>query len=160
MLCCLDPEDAAETLVDLANFRGGPDNISVVVAQVDGAVPPNGRAWKVSAKRRAVNRWPTAPLWIAAGAFLGNAWAIVFRTNIGWRAVGSAIGFVAAAIAGLAFRSTAPVQLARRFGRSAGPTATGRIARLKCTPNGKVVATLAEIAAKLREQSEQGPRRP
>ena len=40
MLYCMDPDDATETLVDLANFRGGPDNISVVVAQVDGAVPP------------------------------------------------------------------------------------------------------------------------
>src|SRR3954452_16162556 len=44
LLYCMDPDDATETLVDLANFRGGPDNISVVVAQVDGAVPPAAMA--------------------------------------------------------------------------------------------------------------------
>ncbi len=31
---CLNPEEAAATLVDIANLRGGPDNISVVVAEV------------------------------------------------------------------------------------------------------------------------------
>ena len=31
----LPPEDAAQTLVDLANLLGGPDNITVVVAKVD-----------------------------------------------------------------------------------------------------------------------------
>ncbi|TWT48343.1 putative protein phosphatase 2C-type [Botrimarina hoheduenensis] len=30
----LDPEEATQTLVDIANLRGGPDNISVIVAQV------------------------------------------------------------------------------------------------------------------------------
>src|SRR6185312_8397713 len=39
ILGCLEPQEAADTLVDLANLRGGPDNISVVIAQVDGAVP-------------------------------------------------------------------------------------------------------------------------
>src|SRR3954471_8233516 len=40
ILRCLDPQEAADTLVDLANFRGGPDNISAIVIQVDGSVPP------------------------------------------------------------------------------------------------------------------------
>src|SRR5262245_57091144 len=39
LLGCLPPEEAAETLVDLANFRGGPDNISVIVAKVEGIAP-------------------------------------------------------------------------------------------------------------------------
>jgi protein phosphatase len=48
ILSSLPPDDAAQTLVDLANLRGGPDNISVVVAEV--ADPTslgqrNGRTW-------------------------------------------------------------------------------------------------------------------
>ena len=39
LLHCLPPEEAVQTLVDLANLRGGPDNISVVVARVVGGEP-------------------------------------------------------------------------------------------------------------------------
>ena len=37
VLSALSPDDAAQTLVDLANLLGGPDNITVVVAEVTGA---------------------------------------------------------------------------------------------------------------------------
>ena len=33
---CQDPAVACEDLVDLANSRGGPDNITVIVARLDG----------------------------------------------------------------------------------------------------------------------------
>ena len=33
---CLAPERAAQALVDLANLRGGPDNITVIVARATG----------------------------------------------------------------------------------------------------------------------------
>ncbi len=36
LLGAMQPEEAAQTLIDLANLRGGPDNISVVVARVNG----------------------------------------------------------------------------------------------------------------------------
>ena len=36
ILNCLPPEEAAQTLVDLANVRGGPDNITVLIAQITG----------------------------------------------------------------------------------------------------------------------------
>jgi serine/threonine protein phosphatase PrpC len=42
VLSSLSPEEAAQTLVDLANLLGGPDNITVVVAEV-GAVAGRGR---------------------------------------------------------------------------------------------------------------------
>lgn len=48
ILASLPPEDAAQTLVDLANLLGGPDNISVIVAEVaDPATlgQKNGRGW-------------------------------------------------------------------------------------------------------------------
>ncbi|MGD9126502.1 MAG: protein phosphatase 2C domain-containing protein [Planctomycetia bacterium] len=33
---CMPPEDAAQALVDLANLRGGPDNITVIIVRVKG----------------------------------------------------------------------------------------------------------------------------
>ena len=83
MLYCMDPDDATETLVDLANFRGGPDNISVVVAQVDGAVPPAALA------SQEVGDAPHSRT-LAHGAavdccrrFPGHAWDFVLLTNTG-----------------------------------------------------------------------------
>ena len=151
MLNCMDPDDATETLVDLANFRGGPDNISIVVAQVDGAVPPAAFAVQEVGDAPRSQRWPTAPLWVAAGAFLAMLGYSVL--NEYWvAAVGSAIGFLGAVAAGLGMRSSGltvcpPIQ------SIGGPYGNGPYRKAKCAPNSRAVATLAEIAAKLREQS-------
>ncbi len=48
ILHCLEPADAAQTLVDLADLRGGPDNVSVIVVRVAGTRP----ARQPQAKRR------------------------------------------------------------------------------------------------------------
>lgn len=39
LLECLSPDHATSTLVDIANLRGGPDNITVIVAEVQGGKP-------------------------------------------------------------------------------------------------------------------------
>ncbi len=39
LLECLGPDEVSATLVDIANLHGGPDNISVVVAEVSGGKP-------------------------------------------------------------------------------------------------------------------------
>src|SRR3954454_4230417 len=78
ILYCMNPDDATETLVDLANFRGGPDNISVIVAEVNGAVPPAALAIQEVGDALRTQTWPTAPLWFAAGAFLAaSAYCVV-----------------------------------------------------------------------------------
>ncbi|RIK76486.1 MAG: serine/threonine-protein phosphatase [Planctomycetota bacterium] len=48
ILASLPPEDAADTLVDLANLLGGPDNITTVVAEISDPQllgQKNGRGW-------------------------------------------------------------------------------------------------------------------
>lgn len=151
ILYCMDPDDATETLVDLANFRGGPDNISIVVAQVDGAVPPAAIAVQDVRDAPHSQRWPTAPLWVAAGAFLAMLGYCLIHEY--WpAAIGSAFGFIAAVAAGLSLRtSTAatcpPIQ------SIGGPYGNGPYRKAECAPNRQVVATFAEIADKLHEQS-------
>jgi protein phosphatase len=151
LLNCMTPDEATEALVDLANFRGGPDNISVVVAEVNGAVPHAATALQDVGDAPRCQRWPTAPLWVAAGAFLAMlAYCLLHEY---WpAAVGSAIGLVASLAAGLALRTSGqsdcpPIQ------SIGGPYGNGPYRKAKCAPNSRVVATLAEIAGKLREQS-------
>ncbi len=78
----LDPADACRFLVDLANLRGGPDNITVIVVRVGGSAPEaNGVVERPAAKKREWGRvawdllvgkshfpWPL--LCLAAGTFL------------------------------------------------------------------------------------------
>lgn len=43
ILACLPPQDAVQLLVDLANLRGGPDNITVIVARATRPSEENGQ---------------------------------------------------------------------------------------------------------------------
>jgi protein phosphatase len=145
-----NPQDAADTLVDVANLRGGPDNISVIVVQVNGAVPKTaplenaGEAPPPTSPRSAAGA-----IWIAAGACLAIlAYTVVNQYWLG--AIVSAIGFFAAAAAGMAFRAANPAACPP-VGSIGGPYGNGPYRKIHCAPNGKVVAALAEIAGKLRE---------
>jgi PPM family protein phosphatase len=151
LLSCMPPEDAVETLVDLANFRGGPDNISVVVAEVNGAVPTSALAIQEVGDAPHSQRWPAAILWVAASAFLS---ALVYGVvSESWPvAFGSSVGFLLTIVAGLAMRNSAPAGYPP-IQSIGGPYGNGPYRKAKCAPNSQVVATLADIAAKLREQS-------
>jgi protein phosphatase len=151
LVSCMPPEDAVETLVDLANFRGGPDNISVVVAEVNGAVPTSALAIQEVGDAPHSQRWPTAPLWFAAGAFLVLlAYCVINEYWLG--AFGSAVAFLATVAAGVAMRNSTPAGCPP-IQSIGGPYGNGPYRKAKCAPNSQVVATLADIAAKLREQS-------
>ncbi|HVT26872.1 MAG TPA: PP2C family serine/threonine-protein phosphatase, partial [Lacipirellulaceae bacterium] len=151
ILRCVAPDEAAETLVDLANFRGGPDNISVIIAQVNGAIPKTP-AIEEAGKSAQTHRWPTAPLWLAAGAFLA-IFGYCAAHDFWPAAVGSAVGFLAAVAAGLMMRTPPNATSCPPIHSIGGPYGNGPYRKAQCTPNRHVVATLAEIAGKLREQS-------
>jgi protein phosphatase len=148
ILQSLPPEEAVETLVDLANFRGGPDNISVIVAQVVGELPGNFDL-ALCNSAPASGRRQTAPLWIAVGICLGML--VYFLVNQLW--TGAAI-----AGAGLAAALLAAVSLRPRAGNGCpptrsigGPYGNGPHRKVECPPNERVVASLADIAKTLRE---------
>jgi protein phosphatase len=148
ILHCLAPEEAAETLVDLANFRGGPDNISVIIANVNGELPTNMDVPAPVSGDVATTRGPIWSLWVAIGVCLGMLG--YFLSYGQWTGVvASAVALVAALIAAISIRArpsgeSAPV---RSLG---GPYGNGPHRRIDCPPNGRVVASLAEIATQLR----------
>ncbi|MFO0788876.1 MAG: protein phosphatase 2C domain-containing protein [Pirellulales bacterium] len=159
VLRCLDPGEAAETLVDLANLRGGPDNISVVIAEVNGATPQIAARDSASDAPRAESvATSSGPLWLAAGACLATLiYCLVNQYWIG--AMFSAIGFAASAGAGLAFR-TAHANAYPTIDPIGGPYGNGPYRKTQCALNGKFVAVLAEFAAKLRELPNNGSPEP
>lgn len=148
VLRCLAPQDAAETLVDLANLRGGPDNISVVIAQVGGNIPIAASS-DAPHEAPAKNPWLSAALLLGAGFFLALlGYCIVHQY---WTcALGAGIGFVVTAVAGLAFRSNESFNCPP-IGPIGGPYGNGPHRKAQCKPNGKVVAMFADITDKLRD---------
>jgi protein phosphatase len=158
ILQCLPPEEAVETLVDLANLRGGPDNISVIVAHVDGDGLPKKAPLEAvgdSLAPATARAWQTVPLWLAAGASLGVL--LYCSLNQLWvGAIVSAVAMVATFIAALISRST-PMQAYPTVRPLGGPYGNGPYRKAQCPPNGRVVASLADIADKLRELPEKEP---
>ena len=153
MLILLSPHEAAQTLVDVANLRGGPDNISVIVARVD----------KQSAASDAPNQLPrsasvTAPqrqlrvaLWLTmVGCVVLLAWSFWFSWPLG--AILGTAGFsAAAAIAVLQRLGAAAPHVEPTLG---GPYGNGPYRSCDGAPGPAVSASLADLADQLQELSE------
>lgn len=154
ILSCLEPGEATETLVDIANLRGGPDNISVVIAQVNGVTPQIASRENQSEVARPESAGSPGPLWLVAGACL--AMLIFSIVNHSWAgAIVSAVGLAAAIGAGFGFRSIAR-NVCPTIDPIGGPYGNGPYRKTQCAPNDKFVATLAEFASKLREMPDNG----
>lgn len=63
----LPPAEACQFLVDMANLRGGPDNITVMIVRVGGASPSDGAPAEAPAPRPP---WHRLPWWL--GSLLGG----------------------------------------------------------------------------------------
>jgi len=60
----LPPAEACRFLVDLANLRGGPDNITVIIVHIKEVAGSNGLV--ADKTRKAARRWPRIPWWVAS----------------------------------------------------------------------------------------------
>ncbi|QDU87821.1 Putative protein phosphatase 2C-type [Pirellulimonas nuda] len=155
LLGAMPPEEAARTLVDVANLRGGPDNISVVIARVADAdpgakTPPEATPQKPTpGGRRAA----------AAGLMLAGAIGVVWFASLSQ----SFPMLISAAAAG------AGLMLAL-MGRGAahpahpsdtgGPYGNGPYRSIDCQTGEGAAHALAEVVAELsalRDREEKGP---
>jgi serine/threonine protein phosphatase PrpC len=159
ILQVLSPSEAVETLVDLANLRGGPDNISVIVARVAGngapvanAPPSNNGEHVVPQHVPSRPGWVMGLLWIVAGILLGVlAYCAV---NQRWNGVvTSAIGLVTLAVIAFVGRSRGAATCPP-FRPIGGPYGNGPYRKTQTDPNRKIVDALANIAIELRKSSE------
>jgi protein phosphatase len=162
ILHCLPPEEAAETLVDLANLRGGPDNISIIIARVKGgeqpSIPPAALIDEEPDRQptSATPVTPIAPLLLAGaagGCLAVLAYCLVYQMWTG--AIIAAGALVAALVAALAFR-TAVFAACPPIRPLGGPYGNGPYRKADCPPNGRLVAALDDITTKLRALPEKG----
>ncbi|MEX2561150.1 MAG: hypothetical protein WD403_14610, partial [Pirellulales bacterium] len=146
ILGCLPPKEAVGVLVDLANLRGGPDNITVITVKV-AAIPSAGESASTLA---AVPAGPRPAIhsawWVALGVLILvtlGLWAVQ-----PWGAL----------VSGLAALATAIVVAVRKLGGSlpARPFEGPRFGRgphksLVCPTNNEFVDKLAKVVDQLRE---------
>jgi protein phosphatase len=91
ILGALPPQEAVRTLVDLANLRGGPDNITMIVVRVAGG--PGAATLDASAAAEDIFAVPKPrihPGWWGAAAALGLASAGLFAASLPLPAIGLA----------------------------------------------------------------------
>jgi PPM family protein phosphatase len=137
------PRQSAQVLVDLANLRGGPDNISVIVVRVTRRPPEATVRWPVPtvAARRPIH----PAIWAGAGSLL---LATVLLAIAHYAAVAVVTGLatlltiVTAVVRGLS-GGVAGME-GQRFGR--GPYVTRA-----CLLNNEFVDKLAKVVTQLRE---------
>lgn len=137
----LEPEEAVTTLVDVANLRGGPDNISVIVAQVD-----SDGARTQTKKPAGIGYAPFATL-LSAFAFLVFAWALATgerETLIGAAIVCAASAAVAVARSG----EMAPPEEPRVMG---GPYGNGPYRAIDCHTTEQAARELRDLVEQLAE---------
>jgi PPM family protein phosphatase len=153
ILRCLNPTEAVQTLVDLANLRGGPDNISIVVARVvgDGSSRAD-QTTRVGHSRRLGAR---RDIWLG-GAAVACLFAAAFcLVNQLWAALTVFTAGLVTSVGYLAYSKNGASDNCGSSHRSiGGPYGNGPYRETPCEPNRKVVDSLAEIAATLRQLPE------
>lgn len=169
ILGCMPPGDAAQALVDLANLRGGPDNVTVIVVRVKGpqaakkpskvkkternssdfsvGEPKGQSSWlSGSSMQPPQNRVPVA-LWLTT-LILGLI--TVVSMMVGWRAFGMTCGL--ATLVGLVIMGVMVVsQQTKQPQRSTTSHGKGPYRAYLCKADGEFVDRLSRIVDQLRD---------
>lgn len=142
ILGSLGPAEAVRTLVDLAKLRGGPDNITVIVARVTGT--------QIAQEGGSPNNTPTKPvhpvMWVILGvcllatlSFFALQLLLPAWVGLGATALASLIAFVSR----YSGDDAAPYD-GRRFGR-------GPYVSVDCAPNAAMADELGKVFQELRD---------
>jgi len=117
ILGCLSPVEAVRALIDLANLRGGPDNITVLVARVTGAqIAEGGPPLPEPEDEQPATRPISSLVWTLLG--------VCVLTCLGFAAMGH---FLAAAVAALGAVVSAIIALVQRYGSDQSAWFAGRL---------------------------------
>jgi protein phosphatase len=152
ILAALSPEEAVRTLVDMANLRGGPDNVTALVVRVKCVPLPDPSEPEPALIADSQGSKLSQALWAAVAVCLLVALALVAASNM-----------VGALVSGLAAAAAAVGALVHNLLKSAppaprgmsGPLGTGPHATHVCTANAERVAALCQMAQQLREAAKE-----
>ncbi|HEX3725602.1 MAG TPA: PP2C family serine/threonine-protein phosphatase [Pirellulales bacterium] len=148
VLLALPPSEAVHALVDLANLRGGPDNITAVVVRVVSVCPTTNPSSLTDSVAEQSNPATHPVLWGITALCLLFALSFVITGKL-----------LAALVSGLAAAATAIAALVANLLKSspapshslAGPLGTGPHTTHQCTANAERVTSLAQMAEQLRD---------
>ncbi len=148
VLGCLPPAEAAQTLIDLACLRGGPDNITAVVARVLGPQVAQDGGTDQPVVAPPTKHRPIHPLlWTLLGAASLAAVGMILMKQPMMALIGVLVAVGAGAAAFIQRYGGPKTELdRRRFGR-------GPYVKCDCTPNQDLLSRLAEIVRQLRDAS-------
>jgi len=148
LLYSLPVEKAVRALVDLANLRGGPDNITVVAARVTGPQVPRNGGDATPASRPPEAKGPVSPVvWVLAGVFFLAALVLL---TMG-RYQGALFGLVGGLLATVIGWLSRPGVRDEPIMTESAPQGRGPYVRASAVPDVAFVDRLAETARELRE---------
>lgn len=152
ILGCQPPADAVRTLVDLANLRGGPDNITVIVVRA------TGNAWRDGAGTSAGlpgHPRPVHPsVWAVAGTLAVIGTGLLALGQL-WPGAASLLVATLLAGGGIVYRSGAAPP-GPPSERPAAAQRRGPYTATPCAPNASFSARLTEILRDLRQAATEG----
>lgn len=149
ILECLPPEEAARVLVDLANLRGGPDNITVLIAKVNGSELV-GRANDADARDDLSSGSNVRSLlWMLTAASAAATCGALIAQASAPLLIGGVAGTVLFGLFALLAKPIPKPPPRRRT--TGGRYGKGPHTSRHCTANSRMVGDLAKIAAQLRE---------
>jgi serine/threonine protein phosphatase PrpC len=153
ILSVLPPKEAAQALVDLANLRGGPDNITVEVARLVGPhIIERAGAGKSAVESFTGSRIGSAGwVWILVGVSVAAAAGLV-AAGIQWPAgPWKPLALVPAALAGILFLFA--ILRRRPAARPTDAVRMGRAPYASCAaaPNAAFVEQLAKVFQQLKD---------
>lgn len=157
ILASLEPDEAARILVDLANLRGGPDNITVVIAKIASSELTNQAEGSEPIRIGGGDEKSKQKIHPVIWALLGAC----FLAAAGMAATKAWIPAGAAAVAGLIFLAVVLFKSSRVTAKGVSLTANQRFGKAPYTTtafptNGKFIETLADIVHQLREAAVEG----
>jgi len=145
VMASMPPAEAVRALVNLANLRGGPDNITVIVAKTAG--PSWSQSPADMPRPRAALRPVDAKVWVAMGVLTLAGLGLLLTAQ--W--IPAALSLVAAAVLGVG------AWFYRRGGEVKGPPLNGKrygrgpYTAVVCPPSQEFVRRLAETLRELRD---------
>jgi protein phosphatase len=147
LMSTLSPSEAARVMVDVANLRGGPDNITVIVARVVSVPPGDPNAAVAEPPPQTAST--VNPIWWGLVALCLLAGLVLAVSRYYVPALVSVLVGVASAVVALIQGLSAPAPREPELGE--GPLGTGPHATFDCTPTAASAAAASQLAAQLRE---------
>jgi protein phosphatase len=154
VLSSLPPDEAAQTLVDLANLLGGPDNITAVVAEVDDPVGPRNGSECDDGASHSARPLASGEMLLFGGAIALAVLVAISAAVSGWYGAAAACGVIGLAVGGAwAFRASRRVDdaasgVCSQFGK-------GPYRKHAAEPSAENIDMLSDIVRQLEDLEDQ-----